>query len=759
MDQRSRSSELSIYTSSNHYPSPNVVPISSPPSHHYLSGPGVPIVSAQVLGQHHWSQPLHPYPSSVGPVRSPPSTPFEEKYNGYAANGTRKGRGRRLRRGSDQEPQRTSPRRRILVFCAAVGVIILAIVIVVPILVTRKSGQGSNNYSIGGDGTLGSGPGESPPTSGVTSGGYGSTITTEKNVSFTYRNAFGGVWVMDPNDPFSMNARAQSWVPPLNQPWDFATNRIFGVNLGGWLVLEPLITPAYFEKYNTTKDEWGLAEAIAADPSSGGLEAFMTNHYDTFITEEDFAAIATAGLSWVRIPIPFWVIEVRGGEPFLPKVPWTYFLKALEWARKYGIRINLDLHTIPGSQNGFNHSGRLGVINFLNGTMGIANAQRAMDYIRIITEFISQPQYKHVTLWSFLNEPVLSTIGRDILSHFYLEAHDTIRNITGIGAGQGPYISFQDSFLNPVGWQGYMEGADRLVLDSHPYLCFANQVLSPLSEQLARPCQAWGASFNQSQNAFGVTVAGEWALSFNDCGLWLNGIGLGSRWEGTFPGYSGPVGGSCANYTDWPDFTAAYKNNLLTYALNTMDALPHWFFWTWKIGNSSVTGKVEAPMWSYTLGLEQGWIPQDPRVSQGACAAVGISDPWNGTYLGPYNTGGPGAGTINATFVQLYSAWPPSSLSGVSDVAYAPTYTPTGPIPTLPPPAYTLMNGSVLTGGSGWFNRADTAKAMVNVSGCTYPDPWAQTGIPLPTTTCGRGNSKRKRYPEPVMTAPPVLYD
>ena len=29
-----------------------------------------------------------------------------------------------------------------------------------------------------------------------------------------------------------------------------------------------------------------------------------------------------------------------------------YFLKAIKWARKYGLRIKLDLHTMPGSQNG-----------------------------------------------------------------------------------------------------------------------------------------------------------------------------------------------------------------------------------------------------------------------------------------------------------------------------------------------------------------------------------------------------------------------
>ena len=29
-----------------------------------------------------------------------------------------------------------------------------------------------------------------------------------------------------------------------------------------------------------------------------------------------------------------------------------YVLRLLGWARKYGLRVELDLHTIPGSQNG-----------------------------------------------------------------------------------------------------------------------------------------------------------------------------------------------------------------------------------------------------------------------------------------------------------------------------------------------------------------------------------------------------------------------
>jgi len=66
---------------------------------------------------------------------------------------------------------------------------------------------------------------------------------------------------------------------------------------------------------------------------------------------------------------------------------------------------------------GYNHSGQKGTINFLNGIMGVANAERTMGYIRILTEFISQPEYQNlIPVFGIINEPVIQTIGKDQLS-------------------------------------------------------------------------------------------------------------------------------------------------------------------------------------------------------------------------------------------------------------------------------------------------------------------------------------------------------
>jgi hypothetical protein len=42
----------------------------------------------------------------------------------------------------------------------------------------------------------------------------------------------------------------------------------------------------------------------------------------------------------------YWAIETWEGEPYLAKVSWKYILQALQWARKYGLRVNLDLHSV-----------------------------------------------------------------------------------------------------------------------------------------------------------------------------------------------------------------------------------------------------------------------------------------------------------------------------------------------------------------------------------------------------------------------------
>lgn len=641
--------------------------------------------------------------------------------------------------------QGSGKRRGCWILAALVALLVIAAAVVVPVyfkvIKPNNNSVQSSNTSSGSSTSSAPSPTQSsaPETpQAVISGGDGSTVTTETG-SFIYNNSFGGFWYSDPADPFNNNAQAQSWSPPLNTSWRFGIDHIRGVNLGGWLVLEPFISPAMYEPYMNAStpaiDEWTLCENLAADPSSGGVAKALEDHYKTFITEEDFAQIAAAGLNWIRIPIPYWAIEVYPGEPFLEGVAWKYFLKAIEWARKYGLRINLDLHTIPGSQNGYNHSGKLGPVGWLNGTMGIANAQRTLNHLRIITQFISQPQYRDVVpMFGIINEAVIHTIGRDVLETFYLEAHNLMRNVTGYGEGKGPWISVHDGFDPLDRWTEFLPGGDRVALDAHPYFCFGEQDTSAITAQTNKPCSARARAFNTSMAAFGMTTAGEFSNAFNDCGLFLNGVNRGARYDGTFAFYGGASAGAgaCVKWMDSARWSTAEKAAIKQFALSSMDAMQHYFFWTWKIGESTTWGTIASPLWSYKHGLEGGWMPTDPREATGAC---GGGSPWVGP-LPASKTGGPGAGTIPAAYAAAHT-WPPASLSGVANAATLPTYTPTGTIITLAP----ATNSAGVDPGNGWANAADRQGLYTPIAGCDYPPTgWDAVGA---TQTACSGSSRR----------------
>jgi glucan 1,3-beta-glucosidase len=73
--------------------------------------------------------------------------------------------------------------------------------------------------------------------------------------------------------------------------------------------------------------------------------------------------------------------------------------------------------------------------------------------------------------------------------------------------------------------------------------------------------------------AFGITFAGEFSNAINDCGLYVNGVGLGARFDGTFPGFTGKGVGNCDDWTKWQTWDQPTKDGLKLFALASMDAL------------------------------------------------------------------------------------------------------------------------------------------------------------------------------------------
>jgi glucan 1,3-beta-glucosidase len=133
------------------------------------------------------------------------------------------------------------------------------------------------------------------------------------------------------------------------------------------------------------------------------------------------------------------------------------------------------------------------------------------------------------------------------------------------------------------------------------------------------------------------------------------------------------------------------------------------------------------------------------------CSSLGTaSQPFDGTFA-PWQTGGAGAGTIAPSFVSQFS-WPPATFANPdSAVSLLPSYTPTGVIPTLPPPTFTPSPTSSVNAGNGWFDKSDTVGAYTSIQGCSYPNAWAAVGVAVPAT-CGGGAAAAAAV---VATPPP----
>ncbi|KAI5435823.1 probable glucan 1,3-beta-glucosidase A [Lathyrus oleraceus] len=149
----------------------------------------------------------------------------------------------------------------------------------------------------------------------------------------------------------------------------------------------------------------------------------MKEHWSTFIVEDDFKFIASNGLNAVRIPVGWWIASD-------PTPPWPYvggslhsLDNAFSWAQKYGLKIIIDLHAAPGSQNGFQHSStRDGSQEWGKSD---ENIQQTVDVISLLTaRYAKSPSLYAIEL---LNEPLSPGVTLERLTKYYKAGYDAVR--------------------------------------------------------------------------------------------------------------------------------------------------------------------------------------------------------------------------------------------------------------------------------------------------------------------------------------------
>lgn len=327
-----------------------------------------------------------------------------------------------------------------------------------------------------------------------------------------------------------------------------------GVNLGGWLVLEKWITPGLFGDM-AAEDEYSLCQS-----ASPALQSALQHHRETFITRDDFVWLKQQGIEAVRLPVGYWAF---GDEaPYVASI--EYIDRAFRWAHETGIYILLDMHAAPGTQNGWDHSGRIGEAGWADDERNIVKTLEVID--KLAKRYARHPQLLGFEL---LNEPKW-TLSKAALLRYYTAAYKLLRK----ECGPHIWIVFSDNF-RPRRWKRQLRGTNyvRVLMDTHQYQTFdAKDKKLDIAGHLIKTATKVPKTL-AAMRAHHPIIVGEWSMALDQESL----KGL-----------------------DAAQLEAAHR------AYGAAQLLTHsqasaWFYWTYRTQKPGV--------WSFRDCVERGWLP------------------------------------------------------------------------------------------------------------------------------------------------------
>ena len=315
---------------------------------------------------------------------------------------------------------------------------------------------------------------------------------------------------------------------------------MIGTNLGGWMVLEPWITPSLFYRFldKTHTDGVGIAThsfCEALGPTYGA--EVLKEHWDTWITEDTFKDMAAREVEIIRLPIGDWTILPYSAYVGCTNAAQSYVDWALDMAHKYNIKVLLDVHGVKGSQNGFDNSGLanrttwIDENNFEHDSIGEWMGpwdDEEQKYKEIDTDNIKWAKQTVQTLldvWGdhpalYAIEPVNEPWGKSdltVLKQFYIDVRNMMK-------ARQPHLKFvfHDAFhWDPTVWNDMFADDDHenVVIDTHQYLAWSGR-----HEDMSTYCDNYDKTISKAKDVKYEVWVGEWSLATDVCALWLGGF-------------------------------------------------------------------------------------------------------------------------------------------------------------------------------------------------------------------------------------------
>lgn len=378
-----------------------------------------------------------------------------------------------------------------------------------------------------------------------------------------------------------------------------------GIAIGGWLVLEPYITPSLFLQFNASDgdadipvDEYHFCKELGHDEAQKQLK----KHWDNFYTEADFADIKDYGLNMVRIPVGYWSFVQLPLDPYVSGAA-DYLDKAIGWAKNHDLKVMVDLHGVPGSQNGFDSSGlrNIGYPGWFNSTENVNVTYQTLE--KIYKKYGSADYRDTIIGIELVNEPLGPDLGMEKVKRFLKNAIVDAQRLLEFNTS----IVLHDAFQGTGYWNDFMNDTGRpFLIDHHKYEVFSEeQQHQNITEHMSN-IRGLANGIQKDEIKKGHrAVVGEWSAALTDCTPWLNGVGLGSRYAGDEP-YNFKRAGSCEginNFSLWDALKIKNTRKFLeTQLYEYSNKTSGWIFWCYKTEDT-----IE---WDFKRLVEHGMMPQ-----------------------------------------------------------------------------------------------------------------------------------------------------
>ncbi|OCH93675.1 glycoside hydrolase family 5 protein [Obba rivulosa] len=211
-------------------------------------------------------------------------------------------------------------------------------------------------------------------------------------------------------------------------------DKIQGVNLGGWLVLEPWMLPAEWEAMGGQQcddcsqcigSEFKFAEAY---PNT--VDEQFAKHWSTWFTQDDVNQIASLDLNVVRIPLGYWIVEplVDRTTEHYPRGGIKFLQSGLQMLKNAGIQAILDHHALPGVQTpsqSFTGNCTTDVEFYTD-----YNYHRALVWTAVMTSLAHlDPNFGSVFAIEAVNEPIMDAAQTPGYGDFQKNFVQTVRAV------------------------------------------------------------------------------------------------------------------------------------------------------------------------------------------------------------------------------------------------------------------------------------------------------------------------------------------